>query len=271
MKKIAKSPPPNALTAYAALYPANNWDDFRNHASPGQAPGADYKAIKNTLITNQGGLCAYCEQEIRNQDASFQQIEHYHPKSDTSNPAVNWALMWSNVFAVCTGGSKRAPNGQNYPLPENLSCDAHKNHLLNGKSPAVIASALAAQINPLNLPAFPCLFDFDKRTGELQACITACARADELQALPAHTTQTQVEENIRVLNLNCDRLCKDRREVLIHYNKELKKARENNDKTFHQKLVQRWFSKPWPAFFTTRRILLGQTAETYLQTISFQG
>jgi len=271
MKKICKSSPPNALTAYAARYPSNDWDDFRNHGNSEQAPGTDYKTIKQTLIADQGGLCAYCEQDIGQFDASFQQIEHYHPKSDRSNPALNWALMWSNVFAVCTGGSKQVQGEQGFSLPENLSCDAHKNHLLNGKNPAAITAALAAQINPLNLPAFPCLFDFDKRTGELQPCITTCKEVDQQQALPANTTYTQVQENIRVLNLNCDRLCVNRRKVLNAYNMAVKKARESGDRNFHQKLAQRWLNKRWPAFFTTRRILLGQAAEAHLQRISFEG
>lgn len=271
MKKIYKSPPPNALTAYAALYSANDWDDFRNHAAPDQPPSSDYKTIKNLLIADQGGLCAYCEQDISQADASFQQIEHYHPKSDISNPAINWDLLWGNVFAVCAGGSKKPKGEPDYPLPENLSCDQHKNYLLNGKSPAAITATLAAQINPLNLPASPCLFDFDRRTGELLANITACAQIDQQQGLPAQTTQTRIQENIRTLNLNCDRLCQHRRKVLINYNQELKKARESGDSSFHQKLAQRWFSKRWPAFFTTRRILLGQAAENHLQAISFQG
>lgn len=92
MKKLYKSLPPNELTTYAVNYPAGDWDDFRNHASENQTPGDDYRAIKQRLIVDQGGLCGYCEQQIGDRDASLQRVEHYHPKSDTSDPRVNWSL-----------------------------------------------------------------------------------------------------------------------------------------------------------------------------------
>jgi hypothetical protein len=47
----------------------------------------------------------------------------------TSNK--NWALDWNNIFGVCIGGDDS--DKKLHPLPENLSCDSHKNHLVNKK------------------------------------------------------------------------------------------------------------------------------------------
>lgn len=82
-----------------------------------------------------------------------------------------------------------------------------------------------------------------------------------------------VENTIRVLNLNCDRLNEERRKVLFSIEHEKKKARKRNQRpsTFLSSLAERYFSEKWPRFFTTRRILLGKYAEDYLQSISFNG
>jgi hypothetical protein len=80
-----------------------------------------------------------------------------------------------------------------------------------------------------------------------------------------------VEKTIEILNLNCQRLCDDRLEVLKSYNREVAKARRMNDRQGLSKLARRWFSKKWPSFFTTRRILLGHHAESYLEQIDYNG
>jgi len=266
MKKLFKSQPPNELTTYAVNYPAGDWDDFRNHASENQTPGDDYRTIKQRLIVDQGGLCGYCEQQIRDRDASLQRVEHYHPKSDTSDPRVNWSLMWTNVLLVCTGGEKA---GQS--LPENLSCDAHKSHAL-GKTPlATVAEALANQISPFGMPTFPCLFCLDKRTGQLVPSLDACETVDRAKSLPMGTMYDALTDTVAVLNLNCDRLCQDRLKVLYEYNHRVGEARKANDKSYQHNIAVRWFSKRWPSFFTTRRILLGAAAEDYLRLIRFDG
>jgi len=268
MKKLFKSQSPNELTTYAVNYPAGNWDDFRNHASKNQTPGDDYRAIKQRLIVDQGGLCGYCEQQIGDRDTSLQRVEHYHPKSGTSNAMVNWSLMWKNVLFVCTGGEKE---GQSFALPENLSCDAHKNHVLGKTPPETLAEALAKQISPFAMPAFPCLFCFDKRTGQLVPSLDACETVDQVRSLPMGTMYDALTDTVAVLNLNCDRLCQDRLKVLYEYNRRVGDARKGNDKSYQRNIAVRWFSKRWPSFFTTRRILLGAAAEDYLRLMRFDG
>ena len=165
MKKINKTPGPNPLTVYAEANPDGNWDDgFRNHNG-----GEDYQVVRRLILEDQGGLRAYCETGLKELPPHKQRVEHFHPKSDTSNPGKNWALDWENILGVCVGGDDS--DKETHPLPQNLSCD----------------------------------------------------------------------------------------------------SRKNNDKQCFSKMAKRWFREKWPSFFTTRRILLGKHAETYLVQIGFQG
>ena len=257
MKKINKSSPPNKLTDYAQQHPKDDWDvDFRNSHQ-----GDDYKAVKELIFNDQGGLCAFCENEVN--DVHKQRVEHFHPKSDKTNPNHNWALDWMNVLGVCLGGSD--VDKTIHPLPANLSCDAYKDHLIVKKQLSIDCKGYL--LNPLKLPAFPCLFDLDKRTGELKA-------KDDYEEFVIDnnhysTIAELVEKTIEYLNLNCDRLNKQRLAVLNQYNQEIKKARINNDRQIHSKLTKHWFQRQWLPFFTTRRILLNEHAENYLQSISW--
>jgi uncharacterized protein (TIGR02646 family) len=258
LKKINKSSPPNNLTEYAENHPNDNWDDFRTSNQ-----GTDYQTIKCLIFKDQGSLCAFCENEVN--DGHKQRVEHFHPKSDNSNPHHNWALDWANVMGVCFGGSDVAKTI--HPLPANLSCDAFKDHLIvKNKLPIACEGYL---LNPLELLAFPCLFALDKRTGELKA------KTDYDQINIGRnrysTVAELVEKTIATLNLNCDRLNQQRLAVLNQYNQVIKKARSNDDRQIYSKLAVRWFQQQWLPFFTTRRILLDEHAENYLQSIQYAG
>lgn len=272
MKTVFKSLPPNELTNYAMAHPNDEWDpDFRNYATPPHSAGHDYKIIKQRLIDDQGGLCAYCERKIDDQGPHLQRVEHYHPKSDKSVPAINWGLMWSNVMAVCTGGEN--DNLVYHPLPENLSCDSHKNHFINIQkpNPAALQILLGQLLNPLSLAPFPCLFEFHRGAGKLFPNIKACNQLDTQNNLKPGETLMSVQQTIAVLNLNCDRLCTDRLLIMKEYNQEAAKARKLQDKKYQEKLAQKWFAKKWPSFFTTRRLLLGDVADSHLQAMAYQG
>lgn len=265
MKKINKSSPPNALTKFALLNPTALWDrDFRSHKV-----GESYKSVRNTMIQDQGGLCGYCEKVIHSLPEHKQRVEHYHNKSDTTDPTINWGLDWNNVFAVCLGGSEvSAEEKKQYPLPGNLSCDAHKEHMVSKK---LLPEACEGYfLNPLKIVATPCLFSFDKSNGKLMVNKVAC---DTLVGVDNQycSTQKLVEETIKILNLNCDRLCADRLEILKSYNQEVAKARKANDRQGLSKLAKRWFNNKWPSFFTTRRILLSKHAEEFLNHSVYDG
>ncbi|MES2077292.1 MAG: retron system putative HNH endonuclease [Pseudomonadota bacterium] len=272
MKTLLKSAPPNELTRFAAAFPAEDWDnDFRNYSAAPNQPGHDYREIKKRLIADQGGLCAYCERRIAGLSVDQQKVEHIHPKSDKSNAALNWGLMWTNIVAVCTGGEH--DNKSLHPLPRNLSCDSHKNHWLSkaARTPQ-LAAMLAALINPLQLAPFPCLFDFDKADGRLFPNEDLCAQVDAAAALAPGTTREGLTVTIETaLNLNCDRLRTERKLVLNEYNHAVAEARRRNDIHFKTKLAARWFGSRWPSYFTTRRILLGGAAEQYLRGIAYRG
>jgi uncharacterized protein (TIGR02646 family) len=272
MKRVFKSSPPNELTIFEAANPTANWDpDFRDYATPPFNAGHDYKALKKRIIIDQGGLCAYCEKNIGDGGVYLQKIEHYHPKSDKSTPGVNWGLQWSNVIAVCTGGEH--DDRSLHPLPANLSCDSHKNHWLDKKKTAAVTllAMLSSLQSPLAIDAFPNFFDFSKADGKLVPNGVACNAYDtSIGAMPG-TTLKRLWETILALNLNCDRLCTERRLVLTQYNQEVARARKAGDVDFKSKVVQKWFGKRWPSFFTTRRSLLGKEAEDYLQEVNYAG
>jgi uncharacterized protein (TIGR02646 family) len=270
LKTVAKSLPPNELTVFANLFPTANWEsDFRNHSVYPNRPGHDYQQIKKRLINDQGGLCAYCEKRLPD-SIHLQKVEHYHPKSDKSVPAVNWGLQWSNLLAVCTGGEHA--DLQQHPLPANLSCDSHKNHWLDKLPLPAQLARLATLQNPQTLMPLANPFDFERQTGRLTISVSACQQIDMQLGLVGGSTYATLDTTINTaLNLNCHRLCMDRMEVLAHYNAEVKKARLRNDRQFLSKLAVKWFGTRWPSFFTTRRILLGSAAEAHLTAVAYQG
>lgn len=259
MKRISKSKDGNPLQSFASLSPNANWDDFRNNHQ-----GSDYRQLKAQIINDQGGLCAYCEKDISQLQPTGQRIEHFHSKSDTSDVTVNWALDWQNVFLVCIGGNDA--DQTKHPLPSNLSCDSHKDHLISKNKLDVACEGF--YLNPLEIVEAPCLFDFDKPTGKLIPNQEACSQW-QATSNRFSTTFELVENTIQVLNLNCQRLLDDRLEVLKAYNQQVSSARKRNDRDFKKHLVQRWFNHHWPSFFTTRRILLGREAELFLSKQPF--
>lgn len=263
MKKIKKTDEPGPLTAYRTANPNAHWDRFRQ-AQQGQS----YQAVKAALVSDQQGLCAFCESSL-GQAIDRQRVEHFHPKSDSGNPAKNWALDWSNLLAVCLGGSLSTQTDHDqYPTPDNLSCDAYKDYLVNrGRLSEACEGYL---LDPLAMPAER-LFRLNRRTGQLEADEQAC-RDTGFQGLNHCGSLTLlVEESIKVLNLNCQRLCDARLEVMHAYDRLIKKARNAGQKNIHHIVAERWFSKPWPSFFTTRRYLLGAAAEAYLQSVTYDG
>lgn len=266
MKKINKTQGQDKLTSYAYINPVSSWESFREHRyiDANGKEQSSYQNDKLLMISDQGGLCAYCETKIDNLDPSQQSVEHFHDKSDYPNALNhNWGLDWQNVFVVCKGGGylKQAQ----YPLPDNLSCDQHKEHLKH-----IPAACEGYLLNPLDMIATPCLFDFDKATCHLKPNAIACQVFQ-----PTHNQYPTVEElvkkTIEILNLNCQRLLDQRQAVLCQYNKEIKKIRKNNNPNDFAQLAQRWFIDKWPSFFTTRRCLLGSHAETYLASIKYNG
>lgn len=269
MKCISKGPEPEELTHYRANCPHSAWDEMKNDAAfDGRSA---YQKIKQTTLDHQGGLCGYCETRIADYDLA-QQVEHFHPKSDTG-AGHNWALDWNNLLAVCNGGSNPAlaPVLYREPLPDNLSCDQYKNHVINkGDLPEACEGHL---LNPLQLAAFPNLFSVHLGTGELRPDPETCASAPDLDPNHCGGTEALVANTIRVLNLNCDRLCQSRLAVIHDIERNIKQLRQRGVPAHDAlpALARRYFQWRWGPFFTVIRVRLGAVAEQHLKAIGYQG
>lgn len=268
MKRVDKSfPCPQTLTKYAQDHPDSTWEDMRSDNPNGSQAARE---CRDRTVQDQRGLCAYCEQKISAKDSLRCRIEHFHPKSDTSETR-NWSLDWKNMLAVCDGGSRTS--GEQpvvHPLPENLSCDAHKNRMIQtGKLSVACEGHL---LNPLEIPAFPNLFALDKGTGYIKPDETSCA-AVNIHGNACDTTTELVGRTIEILNLNCERLAEKRRILVVDIDQNKKRLREKGvlPAEMPGKLVSRYFNAKWPEFFTTIRCCLGHTAEAYLQSVNYQG
>jgi uncharacterized protein (TIGR02646 family) len=172
VKRVLKNSAPASLQAYLQHQPDAPWEALRNDALYGGQQA--YQDIRVQTHQDQGGLCAYCEMGIRDNDSLKSRIEHIHPKSDKTTP-TNWALAWHNMLAVCAGGSYRYDTVPYTlePLDQNLSCDAHKDRLIQQGHLAAACEGLL--LNPLHLPLWPSLFKINKFNGALGACEVQCS------------------------------------------------------------------------------------------------
>jgi uncharacterized protein (TIGR02646 family) len=265
MKRVIKGEDPLTLLGYKACKPDATWDDMRNDPFNDGRKAA--KDCLNYAINNQKGLCAYCETKLDPARPQGCRVEHFHPKSGTS-AGHNWHLDWHNMLAACNGGER--DESLDTPLPDNLSCDAHKNHLLGNKG-RLAGNMKEELVNPLDIPAFPNVFAFSKGSGHLQVDSSAC--------LAAGVDAGKLQRTIEVLNLNCHRLSGRRHKIVIDIDKNKKKLRLRNyrPEEAQRLLAKRYFgshssdSSAWPEFFTAIRCCLGQAAETYLQEIRYKG
>ncbi|MEG3639925.1 retron system putative HNH endonuclease [Magnetococcus sp. PR-3] len=251
MKPIVKQAEPAALTQFRQIYPEANWEGLR------QANPPVYPHLKAQLRQDQGGLCAYCEIDLKPkkspQEVDDFRIEHFHPKSDIHG---HWTLNWSNMLGVCHGGSQRRVTESGQRFTENKrdhSCDVPKG-----------AKALDDIIlNPLNIPKTPALFHFDRAMGSMRVDQKACAQT----GISAEKAQATIDH----LHLNSSRLLRMRQQVLDHLNEQLMTLMDDG-LTLQQardRLALAYLSKNheglWPvAFFSAIRHYLGQSAESQL-------
>lgn len=257
MKTILKSSCPPHLACYTAQFPDATWESMRNDTAHGGKQA--YTEVREHLIQDQKSLCAYCECKLHKETPQRIRVEHFHPKSDTSS-VQNWHLDWQNLLATCTGGERE---GDAFPLPENLSCDACKKDTIHDGD----------ILNPLRLPPFPAAFCYNMGTGELVPNPDFCS---EHPSLPYNTLANTYElllNTIRVLNLNCDRLCQARLKVSRYLEHQKKDFRERKLKPSAalRSLPQRYFGGQWPAYFTVLRHCLQPYAEEYLHSVAYQG
>ncbi|MBF0311375.1 MAG: TIGR02646 family protein [Magnetococcales bacterium] len=240
MKRCLKPAEPACLQQFRAENPSGSWEDLRNE-------GRDcYGELRQTLFKGQGGLCAYCEIPIGDNN---QQIAHFHPKSDPTTDR-NWALHWANLWLACKGGTQASSEKERYlpPLPENRSCDEHKEDRIVDDT----------VFSPGGIPLYPRLFTFEVDLAKEMVMMVPEAALDNPQ------WQQKAQATIDTFNLNCPRLCKARYgcwEGIV----------ELMDNGANVAAVLGQDNGCWPRFFTLIRWQFGQAAETYLQAISYCG
>lgn len=264
MKRVAKGAEPAALQAYRQAQPQASWEAMRDDALQGGA--AAYADIRCQTHQDQGGLCAYCEIDIRQNDPLKSRIEHFHPKSDRG-AGVNWALAWDNMLAVCAGGSYRhgaAPHTLE-PLAENLSCDAHKDRLIQQGGLAEACEGWV--LDPLRLPGWPgSLFRLNKFNGMLEANAVVCAGFDPWPGNQHADMQALVTFTIAALNLNCERLRQARLVVVRDIERQKKRQRDSgfDSRQGLDNLARKYLRRRWPGFVTTVFLCLDGAAQRHL-------
>lgn len=78
-------------------------------------------AIKESLLQEQGYLCAYCMQRIELQNMT---IEHYIPQNPSDREADDsLSIDYNNMLAVCGG------NTNNTHYKSELTCDKHRGNI----------------------------------------------------------------------------------------------------------------------------------------------
>ncbi|WP_287605186.1 retron Ec78 anti-phage system effector HNH endonuclease PtuB [Thiothrix sp.] len=258
MKNITKGAQPDKLLNYQQQNPNNDWDQFRRKKP-------SYQQVKQQLLTDQGGLCAYCEIDLKQAthttDKDDFRVEHFHPKSDHTTEH-NWNLDWNNLLGCCHGGSRAdvAEANLRFTSPDH-SCDIPKgnhdwdNHILN----------------PLHLPAFPAVFSFSRSDGAMSV--------QEMNCLSAGIDENKAQQTIDLLHLDiaAGRLRRLRKATLDAINaslqNELKKGVSVQEARIKlaQRLLRRNADDHWPRFFSAIRSYLGEAAEEQLKAINYQG
>ena len=92
---------------------ANDTESVRAHFDK-----LDKKALRECLLEEQHGLCAYCMKRITN-NGQVTSIEHWTPLSKNKNTALDY----NNFLAVCKGGADMCLDSKERRI---LCCDAHK-------------------------------------------------------------------------------------------------------------------------------------------------
>ena len=259
MKKINKGEEPQKLETYRTANPNGTWKQYR-------ANNGRREQIQDQLRKDQGGLCAYCEIDLRRLDAGSNsddvedfRVEHFHPKSDTASEH-NWRLDWHNLLACCHGGSNaKVVDAQSRFTSPDHSCDVPKK---NQNWDEEI-------LNPLHLPASPCLFKFSRAEGTMIVHTANCRTAgiDEQKA----------QNTIKKLRLDAKRLKRLRKAELDRVNQVLQGLVHNgmDVRTARNKLAKALIRKDakgnWPRFFSALRDYLGSAAEEQLRNIGYIG
>lgn len=195
MKRVYKSKEePEMLRKFRLHNPDETWEHFRRRNRPG------YKEVKQRILRDQHGLCAYCEIGIKLAENELQvddfRVEHFYPKG-ASKKSHNYHLDWRNLLGVCHGGSQPyVPDAEKRFTEDknDRSCDVPK----GGKK---ISSLI---LNPLKIPGRVRLFRYAEHSGKMFVDEKSCPK----------NLQAKAASSIKELNLNARRLMRMRKEVI---------------------------------------------------------
>ena len=126
MRNIQKEHEPRSLTQHRCQTHAN-YNNFK-----------EKQDLRDSLFSEQGGICAYCMQRIQ-ATAAGMKIEHWQSQSPDKYPSKQ--LVYGNLLGVCLGGK-----GQK---KENEHCDTSKKDKDLCKNPANPAHDVEAVIRYL--------------------------------------------------------------------------------------------------------------------------
>lgn len=258
MKKINKGIEPNRLGAFRASHPDALWEKTDDTiGSAFRCCIARYQETQQQLRSDQGNICAYCEQDLlsgTNGALDDCRIEHFHPKSKQAPGEPNWALEWNNLMVVCCGGNQRhvVNSLQRFDLdPQNYSCDVPKGDKILD---AII-------LNPLNLPDFN-IWKFNRSNGLIAV--------DEEFCITHGLDVEKARQTIHELNLNSSRLMRARKTILDDLNRRITESLvkgqtiEQARSALAASILRRTPAGDWPSFFSAVRFYLGQHAEQVL-------
>lgn len=135
MKQITKQAEPTHFVQWKTSHPGAVYADLS---------GSVKSILKQSLITEQHGLCCYCEKRI---DASSSHIEHFKPKGilvDGTAPYAHLQLDYTNLHASCLrepdgdpemhcGHKKGSEFSAQLLSPLSAGCENHFKFTLDGK------------------------------------------------------------------------------------------------------------------------------------------
>ena len=239
MKPIQKpdGPTPGLVDYLSCAGEQATYDGFRSHQA-----GDAYRKLVSALECIQHGLCGYCEIDITEQD---RQVEHVIPQSDPEH-GKDRVLDPENMIVCCKGGTSKNPDAARWQKPSknNRSCGEAKENRVDPKC-----------IDPGDLPALPLLMRVNYETGQISADAEVCKDAS--------IDVSKVEETIRILGLNVDRLKVARREHWRALSKYLANS-EDIREAARRELLPEEGSHRLKKFFSTTRSYFGPVAEEIL-------
>ncbi|MBR6244603.1 TIGR02646 family protein [bacterium] len=188
MIKITKRNEPRELQQYR----------LQKFSSYSDMPKNVRKKVLESLIAEQGGLCAYCMCRISDGEENNVTIEHCEPQSVSPKKSLNY----NNMVAVCNGNREDHSN-------ENKTCDARRGCL------------------PIKEQAFKFIDVFDEKTLEVIEY-----KSDG--TIFSNNLDANEDLNYR-LNLNCEarQLIENRRAALEKVQEDIYKTYTN--KTIDEK------------------------------------